>query len=68
MMRQFGWLGAKLTPQYINHLNDVLRRFGITDIRSIRLFMATVRHESGGGRDTLENLPLLSWVRYQEHE
>jgi len=54
MMRQFGWPEAKLTAEYINHLNDVLRRFGITDMRSVRLFMATVRHESGGGRDTLE--------------
>ncbi|MCL2610814.1 MAG: hypothetical protein FWE02_03950, partial [Defluviitaleaceae bacterium] len=56
MMRDFGWPEDKLTPEYISNLNDVLRRFDITDRGSIRLFMATVRHESNGGRNTLELL------------
>lgn len=68
MMRNFGWQESSLTDDYINRLNNTLELYGVTDINSIRLFMATCGHESGKGRLRLESLPLLSWVNYEPHE
>jgi len=66
-LRDFGWT-ANLTNEYISRLNSALTQYGITDRRSLRLFMATCGHESGKGRLRLEGLPLLPWVQYGVHE
>ena len=52
-MQNFGWQ-ANLTDDYMSRLNNVLVSYGITDMRSIRLFMATCGYESGKGRWTIE--------------
>lgn len=52
MMKDFGW---PLSDEELNKLNDILEKYGITDMRSIRLFMATCAHESGKGTSKLEN-------------
>ena len=67
LMNSFGWLG-NISDTEIIHLNEILIRYNITDIRSIRLFLATCAHESGRGRLRLEGLPLFSWVSYSIHD
>jgi len=66
-LRDFGWR-ANLTDTYVQRLNNALRHYGVTNIRSIRLFMATCAHESGLGQWRIENLPLPSWTQYSIHE
>lgn len=54
MMKDFGW---PLSDEELSKLNDILEKYGITDMRSIRLFMATCAHESGKGTNgALEKL------------
>ena len=51
-MEDFGW-----TAKYdINHINAVLKKYGITNMDSIRLFLATCGHESELGERTIERL------------
>ena len=61
MMKSFGWAGYngtddKSTETDLIALNDMLYRYSITDMRSIRLFMATCGHESNKGRSTIEDI------------
>ena len=44
-MEAFGWSVDKLTDEYMKSLNNALKKYGITDMRSIALFMATAAHE-----------------------
>jgi hypothetical protein len=53
MMGDFGW---SVTAEEVIKINKMLNLYGITDIRSIRLFMATCGHESGKGSLALERL------------
>ena len=52
MMKDFGW---PLSDEELNKLNDILEKYGITDMRSIRLFMAICGHESKKGTSKTEN-------------
>jgi len=54
MMLDFGW--RELRDGEINTINNSLNKYGITDMRSIRLFMATCGHESRLGSASLEGL------------
>jgi predicted chitinase len=56
MMREFGWQENLLTSDYMLKLNNCLEFFGITNKISMKLFLATCGHESGKGKETLENL------------
>jgi RHS repeat-associated protein len=51
-LKKFGW--RKISGTFVKKLNDTLNKYGITDIESIRLFMATMAAESGWGANTLE--------------
>jgi len=53
MMSDFGW---PVSDDELSVINAMLYRYGITDMRSIRLFMATCAHESSFGKDKLEKL------------
>jgi hypothetical protein len=55
MMSDFGW---SVNATELTLVNKVLRDYGITDMRSIRLFFATCAHESNFGARTLERLNL----------
>lgn len=55
MMIDFGWQG-RTDDAEINRINQLLEDFGITTWESIRLFMATVGHESEKGERPLERL------------
>lgn len=52
MMKDFGW---PLSDEELKRLNAILEKYGITDMKSIRLFMATCAHESGKGTSKIEN-------------
>jgi hypothetical protein len=51
MMSDFGW---SVDANELTLINNVLRDYEITDMRSIRLFFATCAHESKFGADVLE--------------
>jgi hypothetical protein len=46
MMNDFGW---SVSDTELEKINNMLHDYNITDMRSIRLFMATCAHESGKG-------------------
>ncbi len=68
MLRDFGWQQDLLTTDYLNKLNSCLEFYGITDLRSIKLFLATCGHESEKGNKVIENLPIPDNVRYQIYD
>jgi len=53
MMQDFGWT---VSNNELKKINDALQKYGITDVNSVRLFMATCAHESGKGSIVLEKL------------
>jgi hypothetical protein len=55
MMGDFGW---PVSATELTLVNKVLSDYGITDMRSIRLFFATCAHESRFGANALELLNL----------
>jgi hypothetical protein len=55
MMSDFGW---SISILELIKLNNVLEKYGITDMNSIRLFLATCAQESGKGFRSLERLNL----------